>query len=130
MSMTTDVTTQPKRRRMTQTQKIRRMLNKGVPPREVAARLNVSTQAVHNVRHRDRKKQVVSIAPPAAPVLLSDLIKEELARAEQPPPVVEPTPVVFVADTSAPRYHADVPTPTAPPAPTVWQRVLGWFGWR
>lgn len=134
-----------RRRKMTNSQKIRRMLSKGMAPRDIAARLNTNVQNVYNVQYQDRKKGIASLpaaaptAPatptpaPAAPQTLGDLIKQEQVKAEQPTPQpvapvvpIAPTPAVFVADTSASRYLPDPPAP----APSLWQRVLGWFGWR
>lgn len=137
-----------RRRKMTTSQKIRRMLSKGMPPREIASRLNINVQNVYNVQYQDRKKGIASLpaatpaptaAPtpaPTAPQTLGDLIKQEQAKVGQPAPQPPtptpepsaPTPAVFVADTSASRYLPDLPAPA--PTPSLWQRVLGWFGWR
>jgi hypothetical protein len=138
----------PKKRRgrrpAPRTVKIRRMLSKGMPPREIASRLNINVQNVYNVQYQDRKKGIASLpaatsaptAAPTTPQTLGDLIKQEQDKvgqfAPQPPaPTPEPsapTPAVFVADTSASRYLPDLPAPA--PTPSLWRRVLGWFGWR
>lgn len=121
-----------RRRKMTTSQKIRRMLSKGMPPREIASRLNINVQNVYNVQYQDRKKGIASLpaatpAPTPAPPWLAPT-----PTAPQPPtPAPElsaPTPAVFVADTSASRYLPDLPAPA--PTPSLWRRVLGWFGWR
>lgn len=129
-----------RRRKMTTSQKIRRMLSKGMPPREIASRLNINVQNVYNVQYQDRKKGIASLPAatpsPTAPQTLGDLIKQEQAKVEQPAPQPPaptpepsaPTPAVFVADTSASRYLPDLPAPA--PTPSLWRRVLGWFGWR
>ena len=123
----------PKKRRgrrpTPRTVKIRRMLAEGTAPREIAARLKIDPQIVHNVRWLDKKRDASStvVIQTHSGRTLEDLLATQIAQAQTQDvqarlsydtPVHTPTAVVFVADTSAPA------------APSAWSRVKGWFGWR
>lgn len=122
----------PKKRRgrrpTPRTAKIRRMLAEGMAPREIATRLKIDPQIVHNVRWLDKKRDTSStvVIQTHSGRTPEDLLATRIAQAQtqdvqarlSDTPVHAPTAVVFVADTSSPA------------APSVWSRVKGWFGWR
>lgn len=131
------------RKKMTLAAKIRRMLDKGYEPQEIARRLDCDVSRVHTVRYLERKKMGVATLPEA---------------------IAAPTPAVGVAtpkkrgrprktlpkeDSSSPEKYefgtplldAMAPLRSAQPGavtpvviytkPTLMQRVKGWFAsWR
>ena len=124
------------RKKMTLAAKIRRMLDKGYEPLEIARRLKCDVQRVHTVRYLDKKKVGVATLPeaiaaptPAVGVATPKkrgrprkvLPKEDSSSQEKS---------VLTTVTPAQRVHAAHAT-IIYTKPTLVQRVKGWFAsWR
>lgn len=113
-------------KKMTLAAKIRRMLDKGYEPFEVARRLKCDVQRVHTVRYLDRKK-AAPLGPGWKPLLREAtpkkrgrprkaLLKEDSSSPEKA--VIQITPAQHVHAAHASIIYVK---------PTLAQRVKGWF---
>lgn len=132
------------RKKMTLAAKIRRMLDKGYEPQDIARRLDCDVQRVHTVRYLERKKAGVASLPEAK-VTPTPAVGVATPRKRGRPRKVLPkedssspekyefgTPLLdaMIQTTPAQRVHAAHPS-IIPTKPTLVQRVKGWFAsWR
>lgn len=123
-------------KKMTLAAKIRRMLDKGYEPLEIARRLKCDVQRVHTVRYLEKKKMGVASLPEAKAVptpAVGVATPKKRGRPRKTLPKEDsssPEKSVLTEVTPAQRVHAAHPT-VIYTKPSMVQRVKGWFAsWR
>lgn len=131
-------------KKMTLAARIRRMLDKGYEPLEIARRLKCDVQRVHTVRYLDRKKAgigaLVTETPAPIPVVGVATPKKRGRPRKVLPKEDSSSPEKYEFNTAlldamtqttpAQRVHAAHPT-VIYTKPSMIQRVKGWFAsWR
>lgn len=101
-------------RKLPMTRKIRRLLDKGYSPKEIALRLGCTAQQVYNVRWYDNRQKGIGSLPEATPAVTL----RNRGRPRKPAANTDTS-----AHRSAPPAPSYAPARPIPTQPSLWQRV-------
>jgi hypothetical protein len=111
------VADKPKRKRASKSKQIRRLLAKGLTPKEIAAKVGVNVNHVYHVRWYDNNKAGIA-----------SLRKHKVTQTLGTDQIPYVSPVAEAHTPSSPTYVFAPRVIHTPIAPTFWQRVRSLFG--